>query len=97
MTGETESTIGDFIPDEKQHDIYSDIISTIDAEKLLSILTQQEQMIIILRHGLRGEYGHTLEEVAEIIGNISREGIRLIEIEAFQKMKSHVNSQFLLE
>jgi len=51
------------------------------------ILTEKELKVIILRFGLNDDKRRSLEEIARILGNSSREAIRLIEARALKKIK----------
>ena len=89
--GDEDSTLGEFIEDEK-----SILPSQIAARKLLrdqlrgilGELSPREQKILTMRFGL--EYGitHTLEEVGKEFG-VTRERIRQIEAKALEKIRKH--------
>jgi len=59
-------------------------------EKLILLLVQQlpkmQQSVVVLRFGLYGNQAHTLQEVASIMG-VSRERVRLMQIQVLQRMK----------
>ena len=88
---ETESTLGEFIEDEK-----TILPSQVAARKLLrdqlkNILKElgiREQEILKMRFGLDDGISHTLEEVGKKFG-VTRERIRQIEAKALDKIRAH--------
>jgi RNA polymerase primary sigma factor len=90
---EEESTLGEFIEDEK-----SILPSQAAARKLLRDqireilvdLTPREQEILKMRFGLDDGVTHTLEEVGQKFG-VTRERIRQIEAKALEKIRQHKN------
>jgi RNA polymerase primary sigma factor len=86
-----ESTLGEFIEDEK-----SILPSQIAARKLLrdqlrtilDELSPREQKILRMRFGLDDGVTHTLEEVGQEFG-VTRERIRQIEAKALEKIRKH--------
>ncbi|MBI4837219.1 MAG: sigma-70 family RNA polymerase sigma factor [Candidatus Portnoybacteria bacterium] len=89
--GEEDSTLGEFIEDEK-----TVLPSQVAALKLLQdqlkdILTElspREQKILRMRFGLDDGVTHTLEEVGKEFG-VTRERIRQIEAKALEKIRKH--------
>ena len=86
-----ESSLGEFIPDEKS--ISPDKIA---ARKLLGRrlkeilvdLSPREQKILKMRFGLKDGITHTLEEVGQEFG-VTRERIRQIEAKALERIRQH--------
>jgi RNA polymerase primary sigma factor len=89
--GDEDSTLGEFIEDEK-----SILPSQIAARKLLrdqlrgilGELSPREQKILTMRFGLEDGITHTLEEVGKEFG-VTRERIRQIEAKALEKIRKH--------
>ena len=88
---EEESTLGEFIEDEK-----SILPSQVAARRLLrdqlkdilGELSPREQKILTMRFGLTDGVTHTLEEVGKEFG-VTRERIRQIEAKALEKIRKH--------
>jgi RNA polymerase sigma factor (sigma-70 family) len=62
--------------------------------EVLETLTQREEKIINLRFGLKGNYTHTLEQIASVF-NINRERVRQIEAKALRKLRHPSRSEEL--
>ncbi len=94
---EEDSTLSDFIPDEKNSTpsqlaaraLLRDLI-----KEILIDLTDREQKILKMRFGLEDGVQHTLEEVGKAF-NVTRERIRQIEAKALEKMRDHSRAQAL--
>ena len=94
---EEESSLGEFIKDEKS--ISPDQIA---ARKLLRSrlkdilvdLSPREQKILEMRFGLKDGITHTLEEVGQEFG-VTRERIRQIEAKALERIREHDSSKKL--
>lgn len=94
---EEDSTLSDFIPDEKSSTpaqlaaraLLRDLISDILAD-----LTEREQKILKMRFGLDDGVNHTLEEVGKVFG-VTRERIRQIEAKALEKIREHGKAEAL--
>lgn len=94
---EEDSTLSDFIPDEK-----STTPSQLAARALLRDLlaeimidlTERERKILTMRFGLEDGVSHTLEEVGKVSG-VTRERIRQIEAKALEKIREHQRSKAL--
>ncbi len=92
------STLGEFIPDEKiispdqetSRRILSDQI-----KEILNDLSPKERKILEMRHGLADGIMHTLEEVGQEFG-VTRERIRQIEAKAHEKIRYHDKAKKLL-
>lgn len=97
-SSEEKSTLGEFIADEKilspdqeaSRRILSDQI-----KEILSDLTDKEQQILQMRHGLKDGVMYTLEEVGKEFG-VTRERIRQIEAKAHEKIRQHDKVKRLL-
>jgi len=96
---EEDSTLGEFIEDEK-----SVAPSQIAARRLLrdwliqilDDLSPRERKILDMRFGLTDDITHTLEEVGKEF-RVTRERIRQIEAKALQKIREHQNLKKLSE
>lgn len=94
---EEDSTLSDFIPDEK-----SNTPSQLAARALLRDLlkeimvdlSEREQKILTMRFGLEDGVSHTLEEVGKVSG-VTRERIRQIEAKALEKIREHSRAKAL--
>lgn len=94
---EEDSTLSDFIPDEKNitpvqqaaHTLIRDLINEIIVD-----LTEREREILKMRFGLEDGVTHTLEEVGKIFG-VTRERIRQIEAKALEKIREHGKTKAL--
>jgi len=94
---EEDSTLSDFIPDEKSvtpaqlaaRALLRDLIKEIMVD-----LSPREQKILTMRFGLDDGVSHTLEEVGKISG-VTRERIRQIEAKALEKIREHHKSKAL--
>jgi RNA polymerase primary sigma factor len=94
---EEDSTLSDFIPDEK-----SNTPSQLAARALLRDLlkeimvdlSEREQKILTMRFGLEDGVSHTLEEVGKVSG-VTRERIRQIEAKALEKIREHTKAKAL--
>ncbi|MCH3998535.1 MAG: RNA polymerase sigma factor RpoD [Lachnospiraceae bacterium] len=91
---EDDSSIGDFVPDDKQEAPEQAVTSMHLKEQLnevLGTLTDREQKVLRLRYGLDDGKPRTLEEVGREFG-VTRERIRQIEAKAMRKL-SHSASK----
>jgi RNA polymerase nonessential primary-like sigma factor len=62
----------------------------------LASLTTREAFIVRLRYGLESEHPHTLQEIAAILG-LSRERVRQLERQAFEKLRQPHRSAILAD
>jgi len=87
--GEDDSTLGDFIADDKQaspYDSTSKQMLAENVEEVLKALSDREAKVLRMRFGLAGNRTMTLEEVGKEFG-VTRERIRQIEAKALRKLK----------
>ncbi len=94
---EEDSTLSDFIPDEKnvtpvQQAAQALIRDLID--EIIIDLTEREREILKMRFGLDDGVTHTLEEVGKVFG-VTRERIRQIEAKALEKIREHGKTKAL--
>ena len=86
-----DSTLGEFIKDEKTITPVQSAAQRLLRDKLTEILrdlTPREQKILGMRFGLDDGITHTLEEVGKEFG-VTRERIRQIEAKALSKIRDH--------
>ncbi len=62
----------------------------------LASLTDRESFILRLRYGLEADHPHTLQEIADILG-LSRERVRQLERQAFEKLRQPHRSALLAD
>lgn len=94
---EEDSTLGEFIEDEKTILPSSSAARRLLKEQLGEILVDlspREQKILKMRFGLDDGITHTLEEVGNEFG-VTRERIRQIEAKALEKIRQHQKSKKL--
>ncbi len=88
-TGDDETFLGDFLPDENltspDEDIQEGQVKT-HLNRVLCTLTPREQHVIRMRFGLGQDHSLTLEEVGKTM-NVTRERIRQIEVIALKKLR----------
>jgi RNA polymerase primary sigma factor len=92
-----ESTIGDFVSDDKDA-LFTDVMRSVgrqELERALSTLPDRERMILALRFGMTGEEPMTLERIGERFG-LTRERIRQLEAKALAKLRHPSRSGALL-
>jgi len=95
---EEDSTVGDFVPDEKVPDPVEFAARKMlreDIRRLLKDLNERERKVIELRYGLIDGHPRTLEEVGQEFG-VTRERIRQIESKAIRKLQ-HPNRSAALK
>ncbi len=86
---EKDSSLGDFIEDEKAINPSEAVVGSNLADqtrKVLSTLTPREEKVLRMRFGIGGKSDHTLEEVGQDF-NVTRERIRQIEAKALKKLR----------
>jgi len=88
---EEDSTLGEFIKDEKTilpSQAAARRLLKEQIKEIMKDLTRREQTILKLRFGLEDGVTHTLEEVGRKFG-VTRERIRQIEAKALEKIRKH--------
>ena len=88
---EEDTTIGDFVEDDKYLTPEKATNLSILKENLydmLGFLSSREKKIIVMRFGLDGGEMHTLEEVGKEFG-VTRERVRQIEAKTLEKLRTH--------
>ncbi len=94
---DSKSTLADFVSDDNvpapDKEASGKILNQ-HVHDVLETLTEKEQQILELRHGLKDGIQHTLEEVGKIFG-VTRERIRQIEAKAHEKIRQHEYSERL--
>lgn len=96
-TDDEDSTLQEFIPDEKNltpSQVASQALLKEKIKEILVDLAPRERKILEMRFGLKDEITHTLEEVGKEFG-VTRERIRQIEAKALEKIKEHEKSHLL--
>lgn len=86
-----DSTLGEFIPDDKILSPDQESARRIlgdQVREILNDLSPKERKILEMRHGLMDGVMHTLEEVGKEFG-VTRERIRQIEAKAHEKIRAH--------
>src|SRR3989344_2229771 len=94
---EEDSTLSDFIPDEKSNtpaQLAARALLRALLKEIMVDLSEREQKILKMRSGLEDGVFHTLEEVGKVSG-VTRERIRQIEAKALDKIREHQKSKAL--
>ena len=96
---EAESSLADFIPDPnaetpEDHMMEEALVKALD--EALERLTDREEKVLRMRHGLLDGKNYTLEEVGKEFG-VTRERIRQIESKALRKLRSYGSDKKLKE
>jgi len=95
--GEEDSTLGEFIEDEKEllpSQMAARELLRDEIKEILKDLSPREQKILTMRFGLEDGITHTLEEVGKEFG-VTRERIRQIEAKALERIRMHKQSRAL--
>jgi len=94
---EEDSTLENFLPDEKSLSPSEKATILMLKEQLLKVLdtlTPREQKVIMMRYGIEDGHPRTLEEVGKAF-NVTRERIRQIEAKALKKLRHPSRSKRL--
>ena len=94
---EEDSSLGDFIKDEKIISPQEAIVNVTLSEQtraVLSTLTSREEKVLRMRFGIGEKSDHTLEEVGQDFF-VTRERIRQIEAKALRKLRHPSRTKFL--
>lgn len=89
---DSKLTLGDSVEDPRSGEGFREALnkpSRSQVHDLLSVLTEREQTIIAMRHGLLGEE-QTLEDVGKYFG-LTRERIRQIQVKALAKLRKRAD------
>jgi RNA polymerase primary sigma factor len=92
-----ESSLGDFIEDEKSPSpteaaVEKDLSDQTDSA--LSSLSLREQKVLRMRFGIGERQDYTLEEVGKVLG-VTRERVRQIEAKAIRRLRHPTRAKFL--
>ncbi len=88
-------SIGDFVEDQTETSPEQNMFGQLVTEKIkkiLSVLNEKEQKVILMRFGFDEDQPKTLEQTGSILG-VTRERIRQIEEKALQKIRGLIKSQ----
>ena len=99
MDGETDTTIGAVIKNESSEDPAEKSEQNMLRErvqKALECLNDRERMVISMRFGMEDGAPRTLEDIGRLF-NVTREHIRQVEIEAFEKLRTSADAAALAE
>lgn len=95
---EEETELGDFIPAEEDNDpVATEVFGKTlrgDMEKCLSLLTDRERRVLMMRNGWDGGRPMTLDQIG-LVFNVTRERIRQIEVKALRKLRHPSRSKII--
>jgi len=97
ISGDEESTMGDFIHDdsmEQPEEAAMKMLLREQIDQILDTLSPREAMVLKMRYGLLDGKTKTLEEVGQFF-NVTRERIRQIEVKALRKLRHPSRSKQL--
>jgi RNA polymerase primary sigma factor len=97
ISGDEESTMGDFVHDESVEKPQESAMKMLLRERIdhvLDTLSPREAMVLKMRYGLLDGKTKTLEEVGQFF-NVTRERIRQIEVKALRKLRHPSRSKQL--
>ncbi len=96
---EEESRLGDFIVDRESPGPASTVAQILlreDVQSVLSVLSNRERDVVVLRFGLEDGQVHTLEEIGKRFG-VTRERVRQIEGKALNKLRQTMIERHIAE
>lgn len=96
INSEDDATFGDFISTETQNPenlLFNESLSK-EIERILSVLTEREAIIINLFFGLNGNQPLSLDEIAEQL-NFTRERVRQVKEKAIKRLKHSSRNKLL--
>lgn len=97
ISGDEESTMGDFIHDDsldQPEEAAMKMLLREQIDQILDTLSPREAMVLKMRYGLLDGKTKTLEEVGQFF-NVTRERIRQIEVKALRKLRHPSRSKAL--
>src|SRR3990172_3382951 len=92
-----ESSLGDFIEDEKSPSPAESAIEkdlSYQTNMAMDTLTPREQKVLKMRFGIGERQDYTLEEVGEVLG-VTRERVRQIEAKAIRRLRHPTRAKLL--
>jgi DNA-directed RNA polymerase specialized sigma24 family protein len=92
-----ESSLGDFIQDEKSPspaDAAVDTDLSLQTDNVLGSLTPREEKVLRMRFGIGERQDYTLEEVGKVLG-VTRERVRQIEAKAIRRLRHPTRAKLL--
>jgi RNA polymerase primary sigma factor len=92
-----ESSLGDFIQDEKSPspaDTAVDTDLSLQTGNVLGSLTPREEKVLRMRFGIGERQDYTLEEVGKVLG-VTRERVRQIEAKAIRRLRHPTRAKLL--
>ncbi|HHL40194.1 MAG TPA: RNA polymerase sigma factor RpoD [Deltaproteobacteria bacterium] len=92
-----ESSLGDFIEDEKSPSPAEAAIDrdlSIQTDLVLDSLTEREEKVLRMRFGIGERQDYTLEEVGRVLG-VTRERVRQIEAKAIRRLRHPTRAKLL--
>ncbi len=92
-----ESSLGDFIEDEKSLspvDVAIEKDLAAQTDMVLDTLTEREEKVLRMRFGIGEKQDYTLEEVGKVLG-VTRERVRQIEAKAIRRLRHPTRAKLL--
>lgn len=93
---EEDQELGDLLPDgaSAPSELADRVLLAQEVQRVLERLSDRERQILVLRYGLGGRDGQTLDEVGRHFG-VTRERVRQIEQKALRKLRHPSASRYL--